>query len=395
MNPLTSDKKILMIPGPTELHPEVLAELARPLSPHYGKEWGEVYQETLNLLKKIFMTSNDVIILPAPGTAAMEMAAYNIIEPGDKVVCTDNGFFSERMVEVVQSHQARAISLTSEYGEAVSPEQLKRVLEENPDIRAFFAIHNESSTGVLNPIWEYGKITKKHGVLYVVDAVSSFGAIDLRVDEWGIDYCVGYPSKGLASLPGAIPIAISKTIDDRVTQRKDSPHSWFFNLKTWRWYIENWASVGHPFPTTMPTHTILALRKAVTLALEEGLENRYLRHREMARIFRRGIKAMKLELLAREDCASPTVTAVKTPPEINQKLIELLLDQYNLMISGGLSKQARRIVRVGHMGTTASFRYISYALSCIEAGLASLNYKVPSGAAMTTAIQELGNSSAR
>ena len=376
-----SRNKMLMIPGPSEVDPRVLATLSQPILPHYGAGWGEKYATVLEDLKRIFKTKEPVIIFPGPGNGAVELVATNIIEPGDKIANVVNGWFGEILSEVIRTYGGEPVEIKTEYGRAISPADVEIALDQEKDIKALFVVHNETSSGVENPIQDIGKVAKKHGVIYFVDAISSFGGVDIDLDNWNIDVCVGYPSKCLGGIHGAVPIAIGKRVWDEVESRQSRIPSRFMNLKVWKKFIQEWSPIGHPFPTSMPTTVILALHDAVKLALEEGLENRYRRHFVASAALRAGCKKIGFEPLVPEDARSKTVTLLGVS-DGESKLRAILEDKFNIMIAGGVSKLKGKAVRIGTMGVTASPSYVLPTLSALEVGARELGLHVPAGSAV-------------
>jgi len=376
-----SRNKMLMIPGPSEVDPRVLATLSQPILPHYGAGWGEKYATVLEDLKRIFKTKEPVIIFPGPGNGAVELVATNIIEPGDKIANVVNGWFGEILSEVIRTYGGEPVEIKTEYGRAISPADVEIALDQEKDIKALFVVHNETSSGVENPIQDIGKVAKKHGVIYFVDAISSFGGVDIDLDNWNIDVCVGYPSKCLGGIHGAVPIAIGKRVWDEVESRQSRIPSRFMNLKVWKKFIQEWSPIGHPFPTSMPTTVILALHEAVKLALEEGLENRYRRHFVASAALRAGCKKIGFEPLVPEDARSKTVTLLGVS-DGESKLRAILEDKFNIMIAGGVSKLKGKAVRIGTMGVTASPSYVLPTLSALEVGARELGLHVPAGSAV-------------
>jgi len=372
---------MLMIPGPSEVDPRVLATLSQPILPHYGAGWGEKYATVLEDLKRIFKTKEPVIIFPGPGNGAVELVATNIIEPGDKIANVVNGWFGEILSEVIRTYGGEPVEIKTEYGRAISPADVEITLDQEKDIKALFVVHNETSSGVENPIQDIGKVAKKHGVIYFVDAISSFGGVDIDLDNWNIDVCVGYPSKCLGGIHGAVPIAIGKRVWDEVESRQSRIPSRFMNLKVWKKFIQEWSPIGHPFPTSMPTTVILALHEAVRLALEEGLENRYRRHFVASAALRAGCKKIGFEPLVSEDARSKTVTLLGVS-DGESKLRAILEDKFNIMIAGGVSKLKGKAVRIGTMGVTASPSYVLPTLSALEVGARELGLHVLAGSAV-------------
>jgi alanine-glyoxylate transaminase/serine-glyoxylate transaminase/serine-pyruvate transaminase len=367
---------MLMIPGPTEVHYEVLASASMPVYPHYGRDWAEIYEETTKLAAQLFNTSGEVIIFPGPGSAALEMGIANLVAPGEKIIVISNGFFGDRVDEIAHHLGCRVVSLKADYGRVVEPRELEETLKIHRDAKGLAVVHNETSTGVKNPIIAYGRIAKQHNLFYIVDAISSYGAVELQVDDWGIDYCVGYAGKALSSVPGIAPVAIGHEVFRFIEDREWKPSSWFLDLTVWRNYMDKWRPIGHPYPSTVPTHSIVGLREALKIALNEGLEKRYERHEKMAAGFRKAVKAMGLEVVAPEEYASSTVTAVRSPEGLSSKIIREMLEKFNIMISGGLGQLEGKSFRVGHMGLTATPHYLVYTISALARTLKNLGAKV-------------------
>lgn len=383
-------KPILMIPGPSEVAPEVLAALSRPILPHYGREWGKIYEETVDLAAKVFDTRGEVILFPAPGSAALEMGIANLVGPDEKVIVIVNGFFGERAAEIARHLGCRVVELQADYGDYVKPQALEEALQVHKDARAVVVVHNESSTGMRNPVKTYGRIVEGSNALFIVEAISSYGGVEIHVDEWAIDFCVGYSGKALSAAPGVAPIAVSHEALSVIESRRWEPRSWFLNLKVWKTYIDKWSSIGHPYPTTVPTHSILGLREALRMAINEGLDERYERHEKMAAAFREAARAMGLETVAPEEYASPTVTAIRVPEGLCGKLLKEMLERFNIMISGGLGRLEGKAARVGHMGITATTHYLVYTITALAYTLRKLGFETDEGVALEAFYSSLG-----
>jgi len=363
------ERVILMIPGPTELHPDVVKALNSPIVAHYGPDWIQVYDEAVKLAAAIFKTKNEVFMMPTPGTVALETGITSLLEPKEKAVVVMNGFFSGRLAEIAENVGADVIRVEANLGECVKPDTLDQVLKKNPDTKAVLAVQNETSTGVLNPVQEYCKIAKERNALFILDAISSYGGVELEVDKWGIDYCVGYANKCLGSIPGTVPVSVSEQAWEKVARRKQGPPSFFTNLRVWRHYIDEWKGIGHPYPTTISPHAVLCFMAAAKAALDEGLEQRYMRHLDVAAAFRKAVRAMGLETLPEERIASPTVTAIQLPNSIWSeagKINQIMLRKHKIMIGGGIAALHGKIIRIGHMCVTASSRYIVMTLNALR-----------------------------
>jgi aspartate aminotransferase-like enzyme len=363
-------RRVLFIPGPSEVEYDVLLELSKPVVAHYGKEWAEFYNRVCDVAKKIFRTEGFVTLLPVPGIVAVEMAVFNVVEEGDKVVNLSNGLFSELIGRILRLHGANVYEVSSEWGSPLDLDRLREVLDENPDVKAVFMVQNETSTGVLNDVASVAKIVRKHDKILCVDAISSYGGVEFDFDSWGVDYAVGYASKCLSGVNGVCPVAVSDRFLERVRRRKSPIRSYYFNLPVYMEmskFFEN-----HPHPTSMPTSVIRAFYYVASKALEEGLENRYRRHRRVAKACRAAIKAMNLTLLPKEEYASPTVTALFIQEGLDKKIISKLSEEHGIVISGGLGKLKGKSLRIGHMGTTANPQYILQLVQALEITLKEL-----------------------
>ncbi|MEM3404466.1 MAG: alanine--glyoxylate aminotransferase family protein [Nitrososphaeria archaeon] len=366
-------RKVLFIPGPTEVDPDVLVELSKPVMPHYGLDWGELYNSACEASKKIFKTKEFVALLPIPGSVAIEMSILNILEKvGEEVVNITNGYFGDYQGEMLRWYGAKVLEIRNDVGQGTDIEALKETLDLNPRVKAIYSVHNETSTGVADNIIEIAKIARKYDKLFIVDTISSYGGMELEFDAWGIDYAVGYASKCLSSINGICPIAVSKRFLERVKKRKTPVKSYYFDLQNYIREVNKWSAIGHPHPTSVPTSVIRAFHIAQTKALEEGLEERYLRHRRVGEAYRAAFRAMRLDILAKEKWASPVVTAVKTPEGIEDKIRALLLERFGFMIGSGLGLTEGKVVRVGHMGITASPQYMIQLVPAFEVVLKDL-----------------------
>jgi aspartate aminotransferase-like enzyme len=206
-------------------------------------------------------------------------------------------------------------------------------------------------------------------VLTVLDAISTFGGMEVRADEWGADYVIGYASKALGGVFGAQPVAIGEASWEAAKRNKARIHSLFLDLNTWRQAIEQDSSWGHPYPSSMPTSVIVALRKAVELSLKEGLQNRYKRHAKSASQLRDGISDMGLEIFTSRSFLSNTVTVAKVRPAWSASLRRRLLEEHDIMIADGLESLSGKIIRIGHMGTSATPKAISQVLDALAESL--------------------------
>lgn len=365
---------MLMIPGPSQPDPEVLKALSEPVLPHYGAEWKGIYGDTTSRLKKVFGTRNDVVLMPVPGQVAVETSVVNLVGRGGTGFVCLNGVFSGMIPKMIRAVGGRAVAIRSELGSGPLPDQVAEALDSHKDVagKALFLVHTETSTGAATPPAEIFRVCKKRGVLTVLDAISTFGGMEVRADEWGADYVIGYASKALGGVFGAQPVMIGPASWDAARSNKARIHSLFLDLNTWRDAIAVDGSWGHPYPSSMPTSVIVAMRKAVDLALAEGLQARYKRHAEAGQSLRAGLEGLGLEVFTDRRFLSNTVSVAKVGRAWSGPLRRALLDRHGIMIADGLDELKGRIIRIGHMGTSATPRAISAVLAGLSDSLARL-----------------------
>jgi alanine-glyoxylate transaminase/serine-glyoxylate transaminase/serine-pyruvate transaminase len=357
-----------MIPGPSDPEPEVLAELSLPILPHYGDRWMSVYTETTHMLQKVFETENEVLIIPIPGQLAVEMAALNLVKRGDEAFVCVNGVFSGAITDSVKAVGGKPVVISPELGAAPTFEQVKSALDGVKDLtgKTIFIVQNETSTGAAVNPGEIFRYCKRKGMYTVLDSISAIGGMALKADEWKVDYAIGYSSKALGGINGAVPVALSKEAWEVAASKKGKIHSTFLDLNAWREAIDVDSSWGHPHPTSMPTSVIVALRKAVSMALEEGLEKRYRRHAEAAKELRDGFGDLGLEVFTESKFLSNTVSVARVEERWDGELRRRLVKDYNIMIAGGLGPMRGKVLRVGHMGRSARHENIELTLAAMS-----------------------------
>ncbi len=362
-------REYLQIPGPVNIPASILRELSRPLINHRGAEFERLLHECRDGLKQVFQTRNDVIMFPGSGSGGLECAVVNTLSPGDKVLVPIQGVFSDRFAKIAATHGADVEVLEVPWGRAVEPAAVLCRLREDKEraIKAVLIDHNETSTCVLNDVRAVGlgKQEIGHPGLVIVDAVSSLAMIDLKPDEWGIDVVVTGSQKGLMLPPGMAILSISHRAWDAYSKSK-MPR-WY-----WDWKQMRDAMDGGRVPYTPATTLLFGLRVALRMILNEGLENVFTRHADLARQLRQRVRQMGLEVLPPEEEASPTVTAIKTPAGIGYKaLSQLLEDKYGVVIGEGLGKLKESIFRIGHMGSIYETEILA-VLAALEGGLTEL-----------------------
>ena len=366
-------EKLLMIPGPTMVPNTVLTSMANPIIGHRTKDYGELLEDTIEKMKKVFMTENDVYLITGSGTSAMDMAISNTVDKGDKVLTITNGNFGERFYKIADVYGAEVIKLENEWGDNAKPEQVKEILEENPDIKVVTVVHNETSTGVKNPIEEIGNIVKDYDALYVVDTVSSLGGDYVDVDKFNIDICVTGSQKCIAAPPGMAAISVSEKAWDVINATETK--SFYLDIKAYKKRYDTKKET----PYTPSVSLTYAKNEALEIVLDEGLENRFKRHEKLAKATIAGLDAMGIELFAKEWARSVTVTSAKYPEGIKDSEFRgLLANKYGILVAGGQGQASGKIFRVGHMGEAREYHVLG-TLAAIEMAFNELGLDVDGG----------------
>lgn len=338
----------LMTPGPTQVPTQVSLAMAQEIIHHRQPEFGKLLQEITEKLKFVFQTQGDVLIFPGAGTGALEGAVVNFFSPGDKVVFGVMGEFGSRWAKIAEIFGLQAIRLGTEWGKAVTAQDLDLLLEseEGKGVKAVFITHNETSTGVYTNLEEIGKVCQKHKLLFLVDAVSSLAAIDLKTDQWGVDVVVTASQKALMTPPGLCFFSVSEKA--WAFNREATCPRYYWDLAQAKKYLERKLPQN---PYTPAVTLLFGLNRALDMIQQEGLEQVFARHLKLTRMLRRGVEAMGLELLVKdEDIASPSVTAIVVPPGVEASNITSFMRESGVIIAGGQAELKGKIVRVGHMG---------------------------------------------
>ncbi len=334
----------LRIPGPTPIPEEVLQSMTRQMMDHRGKEFSELIRQVTDKLKKIFQTKEDVFILTGAGTGGMEAAVVNTLSPGDKVLSVSNGFFGERFADIAEQFGAEVKRLCFEWGSAAEPEAVHQALQAAPAIKAVLMTHNETSTGITNDLASLSAVVKEFDKLLLVDAISSLSSIDLPVDAWGCDVVVTASQKGWMTPPGIAMISFSQKAWQANSKAKMPRYYW--DLAKAKSFLEKGQT-----PWTPAVSTVYALAVALDMIEKEGLAKVFARHARVARAARKGIKPLGLSLFPEEAFASNTVTAIKSPQGIDVKrLLQILREVHQVILSGGQQKLEGKIFRIGHLG---------------------------------------------
>lgn len=336
--------KLLMTPGPTNVPQRVLEKMSENMLHHRTSQYSKLFEEFNERLKYVFQTKNSVLTFPSSGTGGLESAIINPFSKGDKILAVSIGDFGNRFINIAKIHSLKVDEIVIPWGKAVTLEDIKKNLR--PDHKGLIITHNETSTAVVNPIEEIGNFLKDKDVLYIVDAVSSLGGIDIKMDEWNIDILISASQKALMSPPGLAFVGVSEKALYRCTQSNISKY--YFDYLLAKKYLDK---VEPQNPYTPAISLILAANESLKIIEKEGLQNVFLRHQKLANKFRDGIKSMNLKLYAQNHCYSNTVTAISFEEEGLASRIKNKLDkEYNIIISGGQGFTRGKLIRVGHMG---------------------------------------------
>ena len=372
-----SDDVLLMIPGPTNLPPQVREALSRPAIYHRGPAFAQLIQQCSTDLQPLFGTEEDVLILTASSTGAMEASIVNFLSPGDKVIAIETGKFGERFGEIAQAFGAQVQWLNVAYGEAAQPQRLDELVSKVQP-QAVLLVQNETSTGVCQDVAALARVAREHDALAIVDAVSGLGAIPFRMDEWGVDVVASGSQKALMLPPGLGFAAVSPRAWQAAA--KAAMPRYYFDLSAARQMLEQGQT-----PFTPNTALIVALREALQLIHAEGPETVYQRHANLAGMARAGMEALGLELLADHQYASPVVTAVKMPQGLDSAwLVQAVADEHNILISGGQGELKGRIFRIAHVGWVGP-QQIEQTLTAVAEALNQLGYPCATEAALAAA----------
>lgn len=361
---LNTSTRVLMGPGPSDAHPRVLRAMSTPLIGHLDPEFLVVMDDIKAMVQETLQTKNELtFVVSAPGSAGMETCLVNLLEPGDEAVICIHGVFGTRLADIAERCGATVIKVEADWGKPINPEDVKKALAScNPKLLAI--VHAETSTGVLQPLEEISKMTKEAGALLVVDAVTSYCGTDLKVDEWGIDALYSGSQKCLSAPPGLSPVTFSQAAIDVLENRKTKVQSWFLDLTMVKNY---WAGAKRAYHHTAPVSAMFAMREALRIVLEEGLENRFKRHQKNHELLRDGLEAMGFEFLVEKQYRLPMLNAVVIPDGVDEAAVrKRLLNEYNIEIGGGLGPYAGKIWRIGLMGESSSPNHVNMLLAALK-----------------------------
>jgi alanine-glyoxylate transaminase / serine-glyoxylate transaminase / serine-pyruvate transaminase len=377
--------RLMLTPGPSSVDPRVYRALSMPLVGHLDPWFRGCMDETQTLLRQIFQTENRITLpLSASGSGGIEASVLNVLEEGDDAIIAVNGIFSERMYEIATRASSKVAKVEAPYGKPVDAEDVRRA-GRGKKIKMIGLAQGETSTGVLTKLDAFRNVADELGALLVVDTVASLAAVPLHVDRERVDVCFSGSQKALSAPPGMSPITVSEVAEEVFRKRKTKVQSWYFDLTT----AMNYWGKDRLYHHTPPISLIFALREAMRLVLEEGLEARWERHRVNQLALIAGLEAMGLKLLVEKPPDRlPTVTAVMIPNGVDDvKVRNQLLDEFNIEIAGGFGPIKGKIWRVGLMGYCSQKPNVLLFLAALEKCLIDQGFRVGSGAGVGAAVK--------
>lgn len=362
-------RRILMGPGPSDISPQVLMAQSRPTVGHLDPLFIEMMDQLKALLQYAFQTQNPMTLaVSAPGSAGMEACFANLLELGDKVIVCRNGVFGARMLENVERCGGHAVVVDSPWGRAVEPEKVEQALKQHPDAKVLAFVHAETSTGALSDAKALCELAQRYDCLSLVDAVTSLGGVELKVDEWGIDAIYSGSQKCLSCVPGLSPVSFSSRAVEKIRQRTHKVQSWFLDQSL---VMDYWAGEGkRSYHHTAPVNALYALHEALLVLHREGLESAWKRHREQHLTLASGLSELGLNYIVPEDERLPQLNSVYIPEGVDDaKVRKYLLDEFNLEIGAGLGEFAGKAWRIGLMGYGARSENVALCLAALRKAL--------------------------
>ena len=381
--------RILMGPGPSSVHPRVLQAMTAPILGHLDSQFFVVMEDVCEMLRQVYHTENYMTLpLSSTGTGAMEASCVNILEPGDTAIVCRNGYFGDRLADIATRCGAEVFVVDSAWGNPVDLEALDEELNKHSNVKMVGIVHAETSTGSLSPLTRAIELAHEHDALIVVDAVTSLGSHDVRMDEWDIDICYSASQKCLGAPPGLAPISLGPRAMDVINERKTAVQSFYFNLKD----LEAYWSQTRAYHHTSPISMTYGLRESLRMMMEEGIGERLNRHARTAAALRAGVEALGLQVLADPQYRLNPLTAALIPEGVDEAVVRRkLITDYNIEIGAGLGDLQGKVWRIGLMGESARESNVFAFLSAFERILPDQGYEVAYGSSLAAAQQALAD----
>jgi alanine-glyoxylate transaminase / serine-glyoxylate transaminase / serine-pyruvate transaminase len=380
---LRPSTRVLLGPGPSNVHPRVLRALSTPLLGHLDPQFIQLMEETKALLRFVLQTENPLTLpISGTGSAGMEACLVNLLEEGDEAIIGVNGVFGTRMTDIVDRCRATPIAVEAPWGRVIDPGDVAAALKKSKRPKLVAVVHAETSTGAWQPLEEIGQLAHEAGALFVVDAVTSLGGVPLQIDAWGIDACYSGTQKCLSCPPGLAPLTFGPRALEALRARRSKVQSWYLDLSM----IEKYWGQERVYHHTAPISMNYALREALRLIEEEGLEPRFERHRKNHEALKAGLHAIGIPMASQEGHQLPTLNCVRVPEGVDEAGVrKALLEQYDIEIGGGLGPLKGQVWRIGLMGESSSEANVLLVLHALEHLLPHFGHRTESGAALAAA----------
>ncbi len=356
-------ERLLLGPGPSPIDPRILEAFTRPTLGHLDPDFLGLMDQVREMLRAVFRTKNELTFaVSGTGTAGMETCLVNLVEPGDEVLVLVQGYFGARMADIAGRLGGRVKTLAAKWGEGFTPDRVEEALRGmKPKVVAF--VHAETSTGFRQDVPEIAELARGKGALTVVDAVTSLGGIPVEVDGWGIDAVYSGTQKCLGGPPGLAPVSFSPRAVEAMERRKTRCLSWYFDMTL----VRNYWGGNRAYHHTAPIHNLYGLHESLRLALEEGLEARWKRHRAAHERFVEGIRALGIDLVVGEENRLHQLNAIRIPPGFEDKPVrKALLEEHGIEVGAGLGDFAGKVWRVGLMGYGARPEVVDRAVAAFR-----------------------------
>lgn len=383
---LVPPSRLLLGPGPSLVHPRVLRAMSTPLLGHLDPQFLAIMNEVQAQLRTVYQTANPfTIAVSGTGSAGMEAALVNLIEPGDAVIVGVNGVFGGRMADIVERCGGTAVRIETPWGRVFDPQQIEDALKRAGRVKAVALVQAETSTGAHQPLNGIGALCHRYGALLIVDAVTSLGGVPVELDTWEIDACYSGTQKCLSCPPGLSPLSLSSRSLEVLKNRKGKVQSWYLDLSM---IADYWAEGKRAYHHTAPISMIYALREALRLVLEEGLDARFARHRRNSGALLAGLAIFGCMPQAQDGHRLPTLNCVTVPNGVDEAVIrKSLLAEFGIEIGGGLGPLAGKVWRIGLMGESSRQEHVMALLSALEQLVSRHGGRATSGAAMAATLQ--------
>ncbi|MEK6944647.1 MAG: alanine--glyoxylate aminotransferase family protein [Thermoproteota archaeon] len=377
---------LVMLPGPTNVPERVLRAMFTHIINHRSQDFVELYTEVIEKTQQVFQTKNDIVALSASGTGAVEASVVNLIRKGDKVIIPVNGEFSGRLAQMLEWQGANVIKLETPPGQNATFDQVKEAFDNNKDVKAFYVVHNETSTGTqVKYLDKISSLTSRNNAFYVVDSVSLLGGAELPVDKWKIDVCITGAQKALAAPPGISPISVSPRAKKHMIE--NPPPTMYFNLARYFKYYEE--SKHTPFTPALPL--LYAFREALRIILEEGLDVRIRRHKTCSDALYSGLSGLGLTPFAKEEDRSISIIALNYLEGLEDNTFRnTLAKKFRVLVAGGFGNLKGKVFRVGCMGEVHRY-HVMRTISAISSTLNMMGYKTNTVDALQVAEEKLKN----